>query len=1602
MPITSEAAKAERIDQVVALVDERVGGRAADVERFVRQYFALVDPGDLLHGTAGDHYGAAVMHWQLAQHRGPDEAIVRVYTPNFEQHGWQSPHTVVEVVADDMPFLVDSVTMELNRRGLGIHWVIHPVIKVQRNADGRLLSVLDAKADAADARPEAFLHLEVGRLTEAGLVEQLQRDLHRILGDVRAVVEDWAAMSAKVVDLLAETETDPPPLDGEDLGEARALLRWLAADHFTFLGYREYDLVSSDGTDVLRPVPGSGLGILREGDLEPRTTTLSPQAGKVARDRQLLVLTKANTRATVHRPSHLDYVGVKRFDASGAVVGERRFLGLYTVGAYSNSAFDIPVVRRKVSAVVRRAGFPPASHSEKNLIAVLETYPRDELFQASDDELFETAMGIVRIEERQRVRLFVRPDIYGRFFSCLVYLPRERYTTATEERMEEILRKALGGVSAEVTAHLSESVLARLHFVVHGGGADLNDIDVAALEARLAEATRSWVEDLLDALTEECGEEEGVRLHRRYRGAFPAAYREDLAPRSAVADVQRIEHLEGDGELGMTLYSPLEGPEGFLRFKLVRSAPAISLSDVLPLLENMGVTVVDEHPYEVKPRDRAPVWVYDFGLMLDSRGRLAMEGVSAAFQDSFTQVWRGAAENDGFNRLVLLAGLGWRDIVVLRAGCKYLRQTGTTFSQAYMEESLANNPDIARRLVELFHARFDPARQATAEGETARLVAAIETALDAVVSLDEDRILRGFLYLFRAVLRTNYFLTGPDGAPHGYLSFKVAPSMLPDLPLPRPAYEIFVYSPRTEGVHLRGAKVARGGIRWSDRREDFRTEVLGLMKAQTVKNAVIVPMGAKGGFVVKRPPAGGDRDALMAEVVACYQAFISGLLDLTDNLVAGEVVPPADVVRYDGDDPYLVVAADKGTATFSDIANAIALERGFWLGDAFASGGSAGYDHKKIGITARGAWESVHHHFSELGIDIQTTDFSVVGIGDMSGDVFGNGMLLSRHIKLVGAFDHRHIFIDPDPDPELSYAERARLFGLARSSWADYDAALISAGGGVFPRTAKSIPLSPQVRQVLGIDAGALDPNQLVNALLRAPVDLLWNGGIGTYVKATSETQLQAGDRTNDAVRVDARELRCRVVGEGGNLGLTQRARVEFALAGGLINTDAVDNSAGVDSPDHEVNIKILLDAVVADGDMTLKQRNLLLADMTDEVAGLVLRDNFEQTRALGRAKAQAASMVDVHARYIRSLEHAGGLDRELEYLPSEEALAERAAKGGGLTTPEFAILLAYTKILAYESLLASDVPDDPYFAGELARYFPAALRERFAGQLQRHSLRREIVANRLSNSVVNSAGTSFLFRMTEETGATTADIVRAHAVARQIFAMSRLGQQVEGCEQQLTVATHVAVLLEARKLIERSTRWLLRNRRPPLDCEATVRFFSAGVETLSKRLPDLVTGADRKAIEAATDALVGAGVPRELASTVAGFDDLFSALDLIEVAAALKRPVSDVAAVYFALGDQLELDWLRDRVIELPRGDRWQGLARDALRDDLYQERAALAADVMRISPGTDPDALIDVWATRNRGAVERALAMLTDIKAGATFDPTTLCVALREIRGL
>ncbi len=1599
MSLKADAARGDLINRV--LTTGRPGAPPG-LSEFVAAYLARVHVEDLAERRPDDLYGAAAHHWRLAQRRPPGEARVAVYRPDVEVHGWVSPHTVLEVVTDDMPFLVDSVTMELTRHGLGIHLVIHPVVVVRRDADGALVGV-GGEGEGA-GRAESFIHAEVDALAGGAPVEELEADIRRVLADVRRAVDDWRPIVAKTEELAAGLEAGA----GLDAGAAResdaereevaALLRWMAADHFTFLGYQRYDLLSADGSDVLRSAPETALGILRVDRSTPSVTTLSPRASALARAGPVLVLTKANTRSTVHRPTPLDYVGLTRFDDTGQVVGEDRILGLFTVEAMRGSVMEIPVVRRKAEGVLARAGLARASHSGKSLVTVLETYPRDELFQASEDELFDAATGIVAIEERRLVRVFLRRDAYRRFFSCVVFVPRDRYTTTTRHRIESVVVDALGGTDCVSEAYLSESVLARLHVVVHTPLDADPDVDGRDLEERLAEVTRTWAEELAEALVDQFGEADGVALFRRYEPAFPAAYRDDTTGRAAVADIGRIEELDDATGISVHLHQPLDAPEGTLRLKVLRQGPAISLSEILPMLEHMGVTVIDEHPYEVRPPDRPAVWIYDFGLHLGVAEALSRDKYRAAFEDALAQVWGGAVDNDGFNRLGLLAGLTWREVTILRAAAKYLRQAGSTFSQGYMESTLAGHPDVARQLVELFETRLDPSRQEGAEAEAARLVTAIESALDAVASLDEDRILRSFLRVVVAILRTNHYQAGPPP----YLCFKLDPAQIPELPLPRPAFEIFVYSPRTEGIHLRGGKVARGGIRWSDRREDFRTEILGLMKAQTVKNAVIVPVGAKGGFVVKRPPSGGDRDALMAEVVACYRTLIHGLLDLTDNLVDGRIVPPAETVRHDGDDHYLVVAADKGTATFSDIANAISVERGFWLGDAFASGGSTGYDHKRMAITARGAWESVRAHFAVLGIDPQASDFTIVGIGDMSGDVFGNGMLLSRHIRLVGAFDHRHVFLDPNPDTEQSADERDRLFALPQSSWADYDTRLISEGGGVYPRSAKSVALSPEVREMLGIDTTELTPNELIRALLCAPVDLLWNGGIGTYVKASSETNEAVGDRTNDAVRVDGTQLRSRVVGEGGNLGFTQRGRVEYALAGGLINTDAIDNSAGVDCSDHEVNIKILLDAAVAVGDLTVKQRNELLVDMTDEVARLVLGDNVEQNRALANANAQSAAMVDVHARYIRALETEGRLDREVERMPTEQQLSERTAAGRGLTAPEFSVLLAYTKIAAYEDLLRSDVPEDPFLGRALTDYFPTPLKERFAEAIARHPLRREIVATGVANAVVNRAGTTLLYRLEQETGAATADVVRAYVAAREMFAVEDLDAGIATCISSVTASTAVDLRLEARKLVERAARWLLRHRRPPLDIAATVARFGPGIAALGRALPDLVQGEDGRLLEGAAAAYRRAGVPEQVASAVASLNDLYAGLDIVEVADAQRLEVVEVGRVYFVVGAALRLDWLRDRIVGLPRTARWEALAREALRDDLYREHSALVADAFRAAPAADAQARVEGWLERNQGPAQRFLAVVADIESSGASDVTTLSVALRELRDL
>ncbi|MEV7005774.1 NAD-glutamate dehydrogenase [Streptosporangium sp. NPDC051022] len=1591
------------------------GDHVSDEEAldFLRLYYRHVAPEDVLSRNPVDVYGPAMAQRQLAEKRPQGRALVRAYTPSLEEHGWDPGRSIVEVVTDDMPFLVDSVTMELNRHEITTHLVIHPQMRVHRDVTGKLLGRGGEEAGGQEC-VESWMHFEIDRQTDPAVLKKLESDLQRVLEDVRYAVEDCDKMRALAVQTAEDVSVNPPPLDLAGVEDSLELMRWLADGHFTFLGYREYRLEEGEQGDTLRPVPGTGLGILRHDQAGSKSfAALPPELRAKAREKQqMLIITKANTRATVHRTAYLDYVGVKLFDAEGEVVGERRFLGLYTHVAYSESISRIPVLRRKLAEVLDLAGLEPDSHDGKDLIEILETFPRDELFQTSVEQLLPIALGVLRLRERKQVKVFLRPDDYGRYISFLIYLPRDRYTTKIRIRMQEILLKAVGGTSSDYSAMIGESALARLHVVVRGErGRPLSaeGLDVEELETGLAAATRSWDDDLATAITELSSDDEAPRLVHRYASAFPEGYKADFPPRMAVADLRRLETLDASsGEIGMNLYEPYEASEGERRFKLYRIGAPISLSHVLPLLQRLGVEVVDERPYEID-RDNDPAtrdaWIYDFGLRYALSDEVDRDEFKRLFQNAFDALWRGRVESDGFNALVLAAALNWEQAEILRVYAKYLRQAGTTFSQDYIERVLLGNVRLARLLVRLFEARLDPRRDEEVRSELAdALNEEILGALDDVASLDEDRILRAYLEMINATLRTNYFQT-VNGERKPYISLKFDSPSISVLPLPRPKFEIFVYSPRVEGVHLRFGKVARGGLRWSDRMEDFRTEVLGLVKAQMVKNTVIVPTGSKGGFVVKNPPKSGAREEVLAEGIACYRVFISGLLDITDNLVDGQVVPPADVVRHDGDDTYLVVAADKGTASFSDIANEVSKEYGFWLGDAFASGGSVGYDHKAMGITARGAWESVKYHFRTTGVDIQTTDFTVAGIGDMSGDVFGNGMLLSQHIRLVAAFDHRHVFVDPDPDSARSYAERARLFALPRSSWADYDAALISQGGGVWPRTAKSIPISPQTRAALGIADGvtSLAPNDLISAILRAPVDLLWNGGIGTYVKASTESNADVGDKANDALRVNGAELRCKVVGEGGNLGLTQLARIEFAREGGLVNTDFIDNSAGVDTSDHEVNIKVLLNRAVRDGELTDKQRNQLLLDMTDEVATLVLRDNYDQNLVLASARAQAADMLHIHARQLRRLERAGLLNRELEFLPSDKALAERRQAGLGLTAPEFSVLLAYTKLVADAEILGSDLPDDPYLASWLVSYFPSALRERLRPYMDTHPLRREIITTGVVNDLVNSSGTTFMFRLGEESGASTSDIARAYLVTREVFDLPSFWQQVEELNNKVDTATQIAMELEARKLAERGTRWLLGNRRAPLDLASTVNFFAKGMNGLLPHLPKLLTGSDLAGFEERRDSFTARGVPAELAERVASMVPAYSTFDLVEIASQTARPVNEVAEVYFDLADRLQLSRLRERVIALPRDSRWNSMARAALRDDLYAAHASLTRDVLvHSTPGLTPEERLARWTEVNSAAVARSRQTLSEIWESDNFDLATLSVALRAIRTL
>jgi glutamate dehydrogenase len=1620
---THDSDKSELLSKAIDLARQGrgSGGLPRDaVGDLLRAYYRHVAPEDLTERSDADVYGALASHYKVARSRPQGTAQVRLSTPTLSEHGWSAGgHSVVEVVVDDMPFLVDSLTMELSRQLRDVHLVVHPNFDVVRDITGELQSVTPvadgSREPADDAVRESWMHVEIGRIGDDLGEESIVEDVQRVLRDVREAVEDWSKMHERVGEIVADIRQDPPSLSADELAQSADLLEWLADGHFTFLGYREYALERADvegvEEDVLRAVPGSGLGILRADRHVSESFGRLPDPVKVkARERTLLVLAKANSRATVHRPAYLDYVGVKTFDDAGDVTGERRFLGLFSSAAYTESLTRIPLVREKAQAVLARSGFDPQSHAGKALLDTLETYPRDDLFHTPVEELAPLAEAAMQARERRAVRMFLRLDTYGRYVSVLVYLPRDRYNTSVRERFVEILTERLAADSVEFNVRINESTTARVHFVAHlpkgSTITSVDAIDTVDLERRLTDASRSWRDDFTSAVIAEYGEEVGAILGRRYLDSFPEAYKEDFSPRTASVDLGRLEGIIGEEGLDHALYQEVDAGLGEARLKLYRIGEPLSLSQILPMLSSMGVEVVDERPYTLTGLGR-PSHVYEFGLRYP--GRLPEEARDL-FQDAVRAVWDGFTEIDGFNSLVLGARITWRQATVLRAYAKYMRQGGSPFALDYIEEALASNVDITRMLVDLFETRFDPDISGARDEEA--LVERLYGALDDVVSLDHDRILRSYLTHVRATLRTNYFQRADSndssGAPKSYISFKLEPSAIPDLPEPRPTYEIFVYSPRVEGVHLRFGAVARGGLRWSDRRDDFRTEVLGLVKAQMVKNTVIVPVGAKGGFFAKNLPDPSDRDAWQAEGIACYTTFISGLLDVTDNLVEGETVPPSRVVRHDGDDSYLVVAADKGTATFSDIANGVAQDYGFWLGDAFASGGSVGYDHKAIGITARGAWVSVQRHFREMDVDCQTEDFTCVGVGDMSGDVFGNGMLCSEHTRLVAAFDHRDIFIDPRPDAAASYAERQRLFGLPRSSWQDYDTSKISEGGGVFSRSAKSIRLNDAIRGALGIDADvtAMTPVELMRAILLAPVDLLWNGGIGTYVKAAGETHADAGDKANDAIRVNGGELRVRCIGEGGNLGLTQLGRIEYARTGGRVNTDFIDNSAGVDTSDHEVNIKVLLDRVVASGDLTGKQRNAVLAKMTDEVAALVLRDNYEQNVALGNAASNAAPLLHVHESWMKRLESDGIINRELEGLPTSRQVARRIDRHEGLTTPELSVLMAWTKIVLAAELLDSDLPEDPYCDLDLRAYFPTPIRDGFDDRIVEHPLRREIIVTQVVNDLVNGAGMTYWPRLGLETGASAAELTRANFVSREIFGSLPLRDQISAQDNRIPAAVQTHMRVEMRTLVERGSRWLVTNRRPPLDSQGLVDAFAAPVQATMQALPDLMSGAELAAYEGRLERLVDNHVPVELASQVAVLPTAYMLLNVIEIALREDLEPADVARVHFTLAERLGLPTLVQRILALPRDDRWQTMARATLRDDLHAVHAQLTAQVISLGGPDEAEepaaARISAWEDADAVVVARAADTLREICSDEHADLARMSVALRVVRGL
>ena len=1608
------------IAAVIGVAEKKATGKKAPpnaslLQRFIRQFFAGMPAEELKARTPEALYETAATAWEFFQTRKTGTPKIAIATlPGAER-------TRILIANDDMPFLVSSTSCELERMDLGALLMIHPVLTVQRDIEGNLTELRADLSQSDETAPvkkgdavESLMYVEIGGAAEDDMVDRLKDNLKAVLGDVRLAVRDWAAMR-RVTGHFA-TDFDGP-VSGVKRARAQEVvdfLHWLNDDHFTFLGYRQLLLQGGGKTRVFTVENQHSLGVLTKsrlaifegvGDGMP----VPPQLSEFLDSRNMILILKANQRSTVHRRVHFDVVAVKIIDAKGAVIGIHMLVGLFTADVYTNSPSFVPVLRNKLDRIRERVGFRKHSHDDKVLQNVMENLPRDELFETSDRQMMETALGVMQLLERPRTAVFMRQDQFERFASVLVYVPRDRFDTALRLQIGDILTKALDGRLSSFYTQVTDSALARIHYIIATRPGHVPKIDAKAIEAQIVKVARAWTDDLRTALVKAQGERAGAHQADIFLHAFTSSYRERFDVETAVGDMGLINKTMETKQVGIHVYQPPGATGGTVCFKIYNLGAPLPLSDVLPVLENMGFKVLGEEPFQVTPMGssggKGPVWLQNFSMTVATKTPIDIAKSRDEIEEAFRRVWAGEMESDGFNKLVALADLGWREVTILRAYAKYLRQATFPFSQAYIENAFAAHPGIARLLVDTFLTSFDPAQNTAAKAKASATKVAglreqILKALDAVTNADEDRILRRYLNLLDSTLRTNYFQKGADGNFNTYTSYKLNSRTVEDLPLPHMNVEVFVYAPRVEAIHLRGGKVARGGIRWSDRREDFRSEVLGLVKAQMVKNAVIVPTGSKGGFVVKRPPAVGGREAYQAEGIECYKTLQRGLLDITDNIVSDKLVPPIDVVRKDEDDPYLVVAADKGTATFSDIANGVSAEYGFWLGDAYASGGSAGYDHKVMGITARGAWECVKRHFREIGVNTQEQEFTCVGVGDMSGDVFGNGMLMSKHTRLLAAFNHLHIFIDPNPkDAAKNFAERERMFKLPRSNWTDYDSKLISKGGGIFERSAKTIKLSPEIKELLEINKAEATPGEIMNAILKAKADLLFFGGIGTYVKSAAQSHADASDKANDFIRINGSQIRAKVVGEGANLGMTQLGRIEAAKNGTRLNTDAIDNSAGVDCSDHEVNIKILLNVQMGLGKITLPARNKLLAEMTEEVGQLVLRDNYQQSQTISMMQQKGVQLLDAQQRTMKLFEREGLLNREIEFLPNDEEIQERMAAGLGLTRPELAVFLPYGKMFLYDKLMDSDVVDSDIGEQDLLEYFPQPLQKKYKDAILRHKLRREIVGTVLTNSFINRVGPSFLITLMERTGLGPVEVVRAYAVTEGAYGLRAVWQAIEDLDNKVPAAVQMEMLLEVGRMLERSVLWMLRHLPSPIDMSKQIAALKPNVDALRKCLQQVWSDEVATYVKRQAALYQEKGVPAKLAMEVASLYRLAAANDITVIAEASKLTVPQAAKLYYLVGDRFGLGSLRARAETFATLSHWDKLAVSAAIEELFAHQRTLAQRIAATAKKAEPEAAVEKWAAENKARIDRYDQVFAEVKAADSLSLSMLTVANRQL---